>query len=194
MFIVGASSSFAPAEFPVVMNSFSCAVFQSGRNRKWPPITISFILLLEFSLNCPNTWRPPQRKSQWLLSTGFISQSVLSHVGCGSVSEPSDSTEIRSLCPPAWSLQSYSPAPTALGLWMGPHTAGAGPPAPSSGQTGNNIIICVILMCNNTLGTRHCVDDVREMLILLRVTDPVRTNCFCFSSVCVFLFLLLFLL
>lgn len=45
-----------------------------------------------------------------------------------------ESAEVRSLCPPAWSLQSYSPAPTALCLWPGPHTAGACPLAPSSGQ------------------------------------------------------------
>lgn len=40
--------------------------------------------------------------------------------------------EVRSRCPPAWFLQSCSPAPTALGLWLGPRTAGAGPPAPWS--------------------------------------------------------------
>lgn len=63
--------------------------------------------------------------------------SVLRHAAPGSVwawRGGLGSTAVRSLCPPAWPLRFYSPAPTALCLWLGPHTAGAGLPAPSSGQ------------------------------------------------------------
>lgn len=82
------------------------------------------------------------RLGQWGAQHGI--QSVLRHVAPGSVwgwGYGLGSTVVRSLCPLAWPLRFYSPAPTALCLWLGQRTAGAGPPAPSSGQKMKWVII-----------------------------------------------------
>lgn len=42
--------------------------------------------------------------------------------------------ELRFPCPPVWSLQFYFLSPTALCLWSGLHTVGAGPLAPPSDE------------------------------------------------------------
>lgn len=142
---------------------FSCATW-AGHHYDLSLSDI-FIQRSGFSLNpLLEYWHRPQQDAVGMWCWLIIPQSVrgskdpstvLKHVAPGSVwareEKSSDSTEVRSLCPLAWSLQSYSPAPTALCLWPGPHTAGAGPLAPSSGQNKN----CSQLKTQHNPGPGH---------------------------------------